>query len=120
MKTLKPDFVEFVPEDLEAGVLYVSMIYRTAVHLCACGCGEKVVTPLSPRDWKLTFDGKSVTLYPSIGNWSFTCRSHYFIRQNQIVDVPDSGYEEDNIPASKEPLTKKKSKMKWWKIWADD
>jgi hypothetical protein len=46
---------------------------------CCCGCGHEVVTPFSPTDWKLTFDCVSVSLYPSIGNWSPPCRAHYFI-----------------------------------------
>jgi len=78
------EFVENVPSDLEDGVLYVSTPYATAVHKCCCGCGKEVVTPLSPTDWRLTFDGESVSLSPSIGNWSFDCQSHYWIRRNQI------------------------------------
>ena len=84
MKIILHRFVEFVPEDLQQGVLYVSMEYRTAVHKCVCGCGNKVVTPISPTDWKLIFDGKTVSLYPSIGNWSFECKSHYWITNNKI------------------------------------
>lgn len=77
-------FVEFIPDELEDGVLYVSMAYATVTHKCACGCGKEVVTPLSPTDWQLIFDGKAVSLDPSIGNWSFPCRSHYFIRKGAI------------------------------------
>lgn len=83
-KILQHKFVEYVPDKPEEGVLYVSIQYKTAVHMCICGCGNKVVTPLSPNDWNLTFDGVSVTLYPSIGNWSFPCRTHYFITNNMI------------------------------------
>ncbi len=79
------EFVEFVPEQVEDGVVYISIPYATAIHRCACGCGQEVVTPLSPTDWKIIFDGKSVSLDPSIGNWSFDCRSHYFIRGNRIL-----------------------------------
>ncbi|HEX4165011.1 MAG TPA: DUF6527 family protein, partial [Bryobacteraceae bacterium] len=46
--------------------------------------GNKVVTPIRPTDWKLIFDGKTISLDPSIGNWSFACRSHYWIRNNRI------------------------------------
>lgn len=81
----KHEFVEFVPERIESGVLYVSMPYATVIHRCACGCGQEVVTPLSPTDWKMIFDGKSISLDPSIGNWSFDCRSHYFIRNNHVL-----------------------------------
>jgi hypothetical protein len=77
-------FVDAIPENLESGVLYVSMAYATAIHQCACGCGREVVTPFSPTDWKLWFDGENVTLEPSIGNWSFPCRSHYWIRGGKV------------------------------------
>jgi len=80
-------FVEDMPEELEAGVLYVSMRYATAVHLCACGCGREVVTPLSPAQWKMTFDGETVSLSPSIGSWGLPCRSHYFITKGETVEA---------------------------------
>ncbi|MGO9620401.1 MAG: DUF6527 family protein [Desulfobaccales bacterium] len=64
------------------------MIYGTAIHKCCCGCGEKVVTPFSPTDWKLIFDGVSISLDPSIGNWSFKCKSHYWIRHNRVIWAP--------------------------------
>lgn len=77
--------VEYIPELLEEGVLYVSYRYGTAVHACACGCGEEVVTPLNPTDWTLLIKNGSPTLSPSIGNWSFACSSHYFIRDGAVV-----------------------------------
>lgn len=81
---LRPDFVEFIPEVLEDGKIYISQTYATAVHKCCCGCGHKVVTPLSPTGWKLTVDGEYVSLYPSIGNWSCPCQSHYWIKRNVV------------------------------------
>jgi hypothetical protein len=81
---LKHRFVTSVPEQPEEGILYVSLPYRTAIHRCCCGCGHEVVTPFSPTDWQLTFDGVSVSLYPSIGNWSLACRSHYWIKRGKI------------------------------------
>ena len=77
-------FVEFIPEQIEEGVLYISIEYCTVVHKCICGCGNEVVTPLSPTGWELTFNGKTVSLSPSIGNWNFECKSHYFITRNNI------------------------------------
>jgi hypothetical protein len=74
-----PHFVDNIPEALETGVLYVSMSLASAIHSCACGCGREVITPLSPTDWKLCFDGENVSLEPSIGNWGFPCHSHYWI-----------------------------------------
>jgi hypothetical protein len=78
-------FVEFIPRELEADTIYVSIPYATAIHNCCCGCGNRVVTPISPTDWILFFDGRSISLEPSIGNWSFPCRSHYYIRNNRVV-----------------------------------
>src|ERR1035437_4636289 len=84
IKTIQHRFVKSVPENMEDGVLYISMEYCTAIHKCACGCGNEVVTPLSPVDWKLIFDGESVSLTPSIGNWNYACKSHYWIINNKI------------------------------------
>jgi hypothetical protein len=81
---LIPEFIEFVPSELKDGIIYISMIYGTAVHKCCCGCGEKVVTPFSPTDWKLIFDGETISLYPSVGNWSFKCQSHYWITNSKV------------------------------------
>jgi hypothetical protein len=85
MSEFRPEFVEFIPSALLPGVLYISGRYRTASHLCACGCGSKVVTPLSPADWQLTRRHDRVSLHPSIGNWNYACRSHYWIRDNKII-----------------------------------
>ena len=84
LQRVLPQFVEYIPEQLEEGVIYVSRRYATAIHRCCCGCGEEVVTPLNPTDWELTMVGDAVSLYPSIGNWSFPCRSHYWIRRNSV------------------------------------
>src|ERR1043166_7729327 len=82
---IKHEFVEFIPDALEEGTLYVSVPYATAVHKCCCGCGREVVTPLSPTDWELRFDGRTVSLYPSIGSWALPCPSHYWIRRNRVI-----------------------------------
>ena len=78
--------VELMPAALAPGVLYVSARFRTAAHLCACGCGTKVVTPLKAGGWSLTKtrDGM-VSLDPSIGNFNLPCQSHYWIRAGNIV-----------------------------------
>lgn len=77
--------VHYIPKQLEPGVLYVSEEYGAAAHLCACGCGSKVRTPLGPTEWSFreTEDGPSLS--PSIGNWQQACKSHYVIRRGEIV-----------------------------------
>jgi hypothetical protein len=82
---LEPEFVDEIPANLSEGRLYISIRYRTASHLCACGCGLKVVTPIKPPKWHLTYDGETVSFWPSIGRWQLPCRSHYVIRQNRVV-----------------------------------
>ena len=76
--------VEFMPKQLIQGILYVSEEYKTAAHLCACGCGEKIRTPLTPTEWRFTETASGPSLYPSIGNWQKKCQSHYWINQGQI------------------------------------
>lgn len=78
------EFVKSFPRELEMGVLYVSTHFSTASHSCACGCGREVITPLSPSQWVLKFDG-TVSLWPSIGNWGLPCGSHYIIEHGAIV-----------------------------------
>ena len=82
--TLTHKFVEYIPDELESGVLYISMNYCTAVHKCVCGCGNEVVTPISRKGWKLSFDGETISLTPSIGSWNLACKSHYFITNNTV------------------------------------
>ena len=79
-----PTFVGTLPHQLEEGRLYVSLRYRTVTHLCACGCGVEVNTPLHPTGWAITYDGVTVSLWPSVGNWSEECRSHYVIEKNIV------------------------------------
>lgn len=84
LTSIRHEFVEFVPAQLEEGMIYISLDYATASHLCACGCGSRVVTKLAPDEWRIIFDGKTVSLWPSIGNWSFGCQSHYWIKRDKI------------------------------------
>jgi hypothetical protein len=108
MKILEHRFVEFIPEEIEEGILYISIEYKTAVHQCVCGCGNKVITPITPNDWRVTFDGKTVSLYPSIGNWGFECKSHYWITNNKIQHAPRWSFKEIEAGREEEKSEKKK------------
>jgi hypothetical protein len=83
-KTLQHSFVENIPDEVEEGILYISLPYCIAIHKCVCGCGNEVSTPISPAGWEMTFNGEGVSLSPSIGNWSYTCQSHYFIVKGKV------------------------------------
>lgn len=76
--------VESFPRPLAAGVLYVSARFSAAAHTCACGCGREVITPLSPVQWQLECGPRGASLRPSIGNWNFPCRSHYWITDGRV------------------------------------
>lgn len=94
MKMLEHRFVENVPDQLEEGVLYISIPFETAIHKCCCGCGKEVVTPFSPTAWSMIFDGETVSLRPSIGNWNFECKSHYWIKNNKVLWAEDFSVEQ--------------------------
>jgi hypothetical protein len=85
------EFVDVIPDRLRDGVVYVSIGCATALHLCCCGCGLEVVTPLSPADWSVSFDGETISLRPSIGNWRFPCRSHYWIERDRVLWTSPDG-----------------------------
>lgn len=120
MKTLEYKFVERIPNDIPEGILFISIEFETAIHKCGCGCGKEVVTPISPTGWELIYNGEAVSLYPSIGNWSFGCKSHYWIKENKIVWAKKwSNYEIQEVRKSeeleqKEYYKKKDKKRKKW------
>lgn len=85
---LRAAFVDGIPDRLDDGVLYVSLEHDAMMHLCACGCGNEVSTPLGPTDWRLTWDGASISLAPSVGSGGLACRSHYVINRNAVRWLP--------------------------------
>lgn len=76
--------VDEMPATLEPGILFVSKRFKVAGHLCACGCGNKVVVRLGDPGYTFTERSSRPTLRPSIGSWQLDCRSHYFITDGQI------------------------------------
>ena len=85
MTSIALNKVKYVPKVLEPHVLYVSEEFHTAAHLCLCGCGTKVVTPLGPATWTITEDAGRPSLWPSIGNWQLACKSHYVIKRGEVL-----------------------------------
>jgi hypothetical protein len=77
-------FVHAIPNILAERTVYVSVAFATVAHKCCFGCGSEVVTPLTPTDWKLIFDGETISLDPSVGSWNLPCQSHYWIRRNRV------------------------------------
>ncbi|MBY3201334.1 DUF6527 family protein [Rhizobium laguerreae] len=104
--SLQHEFVEFIPSERAERRLYVSIEYATAVHNCFCGCGSKIVTPISPTGWQFTFDGDSVSLHPSVGSWGLPCRSHYWIDRNTVVWAGDMSTEQIERGRHRDRLTR--------------
>ena len=85
MAKIRLERVHYMPPDLSPGVLYVSEEFGAAAHLCVCGCGTKVRTPLGPAEWSLEETDDGPTLRPSVGNWQQACQSHYLITAGEVV-----------------------------------
>ena len=112
---ISPEFVDEIPGEISEGYLYLCLPYNAVIHKCACGCGEIISTPLDKKHgWVMQYDGEEVTLSPSIGNGSYKCRSHYFIRGNKIVWLGKMG--EPITQQEKKPsFSIKKLLQKLWK-----
>jgi hypothetical protein len=80
--------VQCMPTDLEPGILYVAEEFGAAAHLCACGCGVIVRTPLDDTEWSLEETEEGPSLNPSIGNWQEACQSHYWIERGSVRWAP--------------------------------
>ena len=85
MAKIRLERVHYMPQDLRPGVLYVSEEFGAAAHLCACGCGTKVRTPLGPTEWSLEGTDDGPTLRPSVGSWQLACQSHYLITDGEVI-----------------------------------
>lgn len=99
-KTLELVHCDTIPKELEIGKLYVSKKYQTTNHICPCGkenCGIEVPLPIYDKDnnniygkeggWEYTETAGKATIYPSIGNYSYPCESHYWIRNNKVIMI---------------------------------
>ncbi len=104
MMMLKNKIVENIPNKMEKDILYISLKYKSVGHICPCGCGEEVFTPISKDGWKITYDGESISLYPSIGNWGLKCQSHYWIKNGSIKWDFSPRYPEKRESRIKTPL----------------
>ena len=99
----KPEFVNRIPNKIEDGTLYICLECDTIIHKCACGCGEKVVTPTSDNGWTFIYKDSTVSLKPSIGNYNCKCKSHYYITDNKVIWLGDI-----------KPINNLQKKKKWW------
>ena len=117
-------WVDDMPSSLEPGNLYISVKHRLTEHLCACGCGAEVSLPLSRSEWRIEYDGESVSMRPSIGNWRVPCRSHYIIEKGRTrwalawtTKEIRTGQARDR-KAKTGDIARRRRKARWWRrIW---
>lgn len=97
-----------IDKDMKEGILYLSRRFELAIHLCACGCKEETVTPLlgigekeTKEGWNYSEGPNGPTLWPSIGNQKFKCKSHYYVTDGKIELCSDHvGIEKVNAAAN--------------------
>lgn len=91
MKTLKrvtitPVFVDQMPDHYEFNHVYISRQYKTAKHICLCGCETMVVMPLNRESfpnmhWGLVEEPNGTISF--IGSvLQHPCEAHYIITNN--------------------------------------
>ena len=88
----KTKFVATPPKhsELEDGVLYVLPHCNCAIHKCMCGCKDVVVLAIDenngkePYFWGWTYTDGNVSITPSVGNFQFPCKSHYFLQHGKV------------------------------------
>ena len=81
-------YVELMPAEFKEDTLYISKEYGTVIHLCACGCHEKTVTPIGQigvHNWILSETASGISLTPSILNSGLECKSHYWIKNSKVI-----------------------------------
>ena len=84
---LEPTFVDSLPKqggEMQEGRLYLSIKEMTASHLCACGCGRIVETPLGRDGWSLLLSEGNITIRPAIKSIVSGCGAKYNITNNLV------------------------------------
>jgi len=114
-------WVEDMPEVIEEGMVYISIKHRLTEHLCACGCGAEVSLPLGRSEWSIEYNGDTVSIRPSIGNWRLPCKSHYIIQEGMTRWCKQWSKEEVLAGRAKDrqekklDIERKNRERIWWK-----
>lgn len=86
IKKFETVFVDVLPfkDEMKENEIYVSEKSWQSTHLCACGCGEEIVTPHVRGGWKYhTNEDNDITLMPAVMNES--CNSYYKIEKGYAI-----------------------------------
>lgn len=79
-------YIDSLPlrNDMKENTIYVSKKTWQSSHLCACGCGEEVLTPNIVGGWSYFVDeDDNLTMRPGIHN--DICKSSYEIRKGYAI-----------------------------------
>ena len=114
-------WVEDMPEVMESDKVYISTKHSLTEHLCACGCGAEVSLPLARSEWRIVYDGDTVSIRPSIGNWRLPCKSHYLILENRTIwcaswtaEEISAGRKEDRTERQRD-MRRRRAERSWWR-----
>ncbi len=86
IKKFEIEYVETLPlrDNMKENIIYLSEKTWNSSHLCACGCGEEVITPFVRGGWRYQVNSSDeITLSPAITN--DICNSTYKIQQNYAI-----------------------------------
>ncbi len=113
-------WIENMPEKMNEGDLYISTKHRLIEHMCACGCGSEVSLPLGRSEWRVEYDGDTISVLPSIGNWRLPCKSHYMILESKTKWCKKWSEEEIYIGRLRDrheketDIQRKIKRISWW------
>lgn len=75
---------EYLPDQYEPGIVYISNYFMCAAFICPCGCNDQVYLRINcPEHPSWSFDGKN-TLEPSIQKTT-GCKAHFYIKQGKAT-----------------------------------
>jgi hypothetical protein len=97
------------------GIVESDGMFRAAIFLCPCGCGDKLTINLDPRSgdaWRVRLRGDRLTLMPSVWRAS-GCRSHFVLWENSIWWISESDEEADS---KWPPAMRRELRHEWDKI----
>ena len=75
--------VNAAPKAMKPGVVYHDTDFEFAEMLCPCGCGHRI-TLLVPEGHRISVDGITPSISPSIAVCDAPCGSHFFIQNGEV------------------------------------
>lgn len=109
--------VDRFPSILDDEVVYISEEFEMAALNCACGCGHRVNLLLGDGHTVKNIDGLA-DIYPSVGVWDASCKSHFFIRCGDVIWA--ESWSQDRIDVAMQFQSQRHDEavsVPWYKKW---